>query len=781
MARLNLDYYESSTDEVYSDGDIEYELLQYAKQDEYDWFNDGRWPVVYHMSHLRHNILNWYPFKENSTILEIGAGCGALTGLFCERAAKVVAVELTKRRAEVNFQRHQHYDNLEIVVCDFQSLPSEWKFDYVIINGVLEYASYVVKGENPYVNFLEISAQHLKQHGRLLLTIENRLGLKYFSGSKEDHTGRYFSGINGYVEEEKVRTFSKEELTEQISKAKLHVIKFYYPYPDYKFPAEIFTDTTVCNMLPTVSDYPLDIARTRFFEERNVYKSFVSLGVMDKFSNSFMVEISKNSEETPADISYVKLSANRNERFRIFTYIDSDRKNVYKKFLNPLGRKHLANMQGYSDYKYVHRSIKNTVGQVCEGGLSFPYISGKSLEEVLLTAISLGDIEGFITQVKRFRDNLYQGINLQGQQISNEFRKIFGDVEIQQDLRWINDTNIDLISGNIFIIGDSYQVIDYEWHFPIKIPQEFVMWRMLKQLMNDHNLSGFLTKSLFYELLDISEKTEQCFSEWEVYFSKEYVGIRDLHSLSKDIIPIDIEKAAVQQMKENVLQSTLFYDMGNGFQDTNYERCKVVSTESGFTVTFSKKDLNLAEKLRWDPLEGMASCIQIEKIETDGTIDEIIPLNAEKYVEDKGYEFFTFDPQFELRGDFTKASYLSVIFSCIVLDWTQGYQKREEEMNQYRLKLEEQCIKNQSVETELNDFKNLYSSAQAQFNEKLAQLSAVQTELIATKEHLNSILNELNRKENDLNYILTQMNEHRIKTVVKVLMKGCITRGAADE
>lgn len=140
------------------------------------------------MSHLRHNILNWFPFKKNCTILEIGAGCGALTGLLCERASKVVAVELTKRRAEVNFQRHQHYDNLEIVVCDFQSIPSKWKYDYIIINGVLEYAAYMVKSSQPYEDFLKISADHMNAKGRMLLAIENRLGLKYFSGAKEDHT-----------------------------------------------------------------------------------------------------------------------------------------------------------------------------------------------------------------------------------------------------------------------------------------------------------------------------------------------------------------------------------------------------------------------------------------------------------------------------------------------------------------------------------------------------------------------------------------------------------------
>lgn len=123
MTKLNFDYYNPSMDEVYSDGSIELELLRKVKNKDFDWYNSKEWPIIYHLSHLRQNILNWYSFEKGCTILEIGAGCGAITGLLCEKASRVVAVELTKTRAEINYYRHQNIENLEIVVCDFQSLP----------------------------------------------------------------------------------------------------------------------------------------------------------------------------------------------------------------------------------------------------------------------------------------------------------------------------------------------------------------------------------------------------------------------------------------------------------------------------------------------------------------------------------------------------------------------------------------------------------------------------------------------------------------------------------
>lgn len=86
---------------------------------------------------------------------------------------------------------------------------------------------------------------YLKPEGRLLIAIENRLGLKYFAGAPEDHTDLHFFGINGYPGNQSVRTFSKNELGELLENSGFPFLRFYYPYPDYKFPTEIFTDESL--------------------------------------------------------------------------------------------------------------------------------------------------------------------------------------------------------------------------------------------------------------------------------------------------------------------------------------------------------------------------------------------------------------------------------------------------------------------------------------------------------------------------------------------------------
>ena len=99
MAKFNLDYY--SGENFYSDGDIEKEILKIVKtQGSYESMENVPFPVLYHLSRVRENILNWYPFQEDATCLEIGSGCGAISGLLCERMKKVVSVELSKLQKE---------------------------------------------------------------------------------------------------------------------------------------------------------------------------------------------------------------------------------------------------------------------------------------------------------------------------------------------------------------------------------------------------------------------------------------------------------------------------------------------------------------------------------------------------------------------------------------------------------------------------------------------------------------------------------------------------------
>jgi len=293
-AKLNLEYY-TGTD-YYSDGNIESELLSlmqnHENHDDYSTIlaKDDRWPILYHLSPIRQNILNWYPFKKNATCLEIGGGCGAITSILCKKIEKVTVVELSKRRAKINYERHKHYDNLEIIVGNLNDIPFEEQFDYITLIGVLEYAGSFTKTSNPYSDFLKKIKKFLKPDGKLIIAIENRYGLKYFSGAKEDHTAKAFDGITGYINNDTVRTFGKEELEILLKTSGYTTQEFYYPHPDYKMPMEIYSSDWLPDANESLSPAPnYDYEKYEIFDQTEAFKGLIANRQYEFFANSFLV------------------------------------------------------------------------------------------------------------------------------------------------------------------------------------------------------------------------------------------------------------------------------------------------------------------------------------------------------------------------------------------------------------------------------------------------------------------------------------------------------------
>ncbi len=305
--KVNYDFYTGN--DTYCDGDTEKDVISYLKEYGETGFQevfkkDIRWPVYYHITPLRKNILKWYNFKENAEVLEIGAGMGAITNILCEKATHVTAVELSKQRASAIIERCQNKDNLELILGNFNDIKFDKKFDYITLIGVLEYAPLYTNSNNPFKSFLDYIKTLLKEDGKLLIAIENQLGLKYFTGAPEDHTGKIFDGIMGYENKNGIRTFGKKELTNILENSGFNYTKFYYPLPDYKLPTKIFSD----EYMPTeeiISEYSPYVSNDNLgvlFDEKKVFCEIIKNGMFQDMANSFFVEASGNEFCTDIDL-----------------------------------------------------------------------------------------------------------------------------------------------------------------------------------------------------------------------------------------------------------------------------------------------------------------------------------------------------------------------------------------------------------------------------------------------------------------------------------------------
>ena len=302
IGKVTLDYEFYPGRDLYSDGPVEEELLEIANNYKEEELNQviakkNSWPILYHFSHIRQNILEWLPITKQDKVLEIGSGCGPITGVLARKAKSVDCIDLSKMRSTINAYRNRECDNVKIMVGNFQDIEGSLreKYDYITLIGVFEYSEGYIGTEQPYVEMLRRIAGHLAPGGKLVIAIENRLGLKYWAGCTEDHVGIYFEGLENYPDTKGVRTFSRKELQDLVAAAGNFKTTFYYPYPDYKFPMTIYSE----KRLPQkgeLKDNFCNFARYRIqlFNESRVYDSLVDAGLFPEFSNSFLLLVERN-------------------------------------------------------------------------------------------------------------------------------------------------------------------------------------------------------------------------------------------------------------------------------------------------------------------------------------------------------------------------------------------------------------------------------------------------------------------------------------------------------
>ena len=165
-------------------------------------------------------------------------------------------------------------------------------YDYIILIGVFEYGQSYMGTDTPYEDFMAILKKHLSPNGKMIIAIENKFGLKYWAGCKEDHLGTYFSGIEDYPNGGSVRTFTRKGLETIMEANQINNYQFYYPYPDYKFMSAIYSDS----YLPKVGELTtnarnFDRERMQLFDEKNVFDTIIREDLFPLYSNSYLVVI----------------------------------------------------------------------------------------------------------------------------------------------------------------------------------------------------------------------------------------------------------------------------------------------------------------------------------------------------------------------------------------------------------------------------------------------------------------------------------------------------------
>ena len=594
IGKVKLDYSMYPGEDFYCDGAVEDELLELVKAlppEEYARAIEERkkWPILYHLSPIRQNIIDWIPIGKDARVLEVGSGCGAITGALARKAGSVTCVDLSKKRSLINAYRNREYGNITVHVGNFRDiepkLPGD--FDFIFLIGVFEYGQSYIGGDTPYRDFLGKLMPHLAPGGRIVIAIENKYGLKYFAGCKEDHLGTYFSGIENYAAGGGVRTFSRKGLEKIFRDCGAEKYQFYYPYPDYKFMTTLYSDARQPDRGELVNNMRnFDRDRVQIFDEKEAFDGISDDGLFPVFSNSFLAVIGDSF-----DIEYVRYSNERSPEYAVRTEIPraGEGQRVVRKYpLGSLAREHVSGMAAaYGKLSERYEGGKLEVNKCSLSGdgdelcACFEFVEGVPLTELLDGCLKRDDLEGFYRYFEKYL-------------VCIGYNDSFPFVDY------------DLIFSNILVDEgkDRWTLIDYEWTLDVPGDTKELAFRAVYcYLLEDKNREK-LNLELILNRLGISEEEAEGFREVERRFQGAVTGNRVTLSQMRERIGNSVTDLQEMVSRYHELlrlnRVQVFEDRGRGFSEgESYFVLEAFKNENLIDLELTvERDV---ERLRIDP------------------------------------------------------------------------------------------------------------------------------------------------------------------------------------
>lgn len=540
-------YYEESISDNCIIGEVDKKILDLLESHETEYFDgvipeDSSWEVFMNLSRMRNSLLNWYPFREGSHILEVGSGYGALTGILCDRGVKVTAVESSMIRARILNKRYFKRSNLEIHVGTIESLIIEEKFDYIVIPDVVK------RKDSDLIDKLRRLFALLKPDGKVLIAAENRYGLKYFCGGTDEYIKTPFEGINKYPNGSDTYLLSRQELIDYVSAAGFKQYKFYYPMPDFKLTQAVYTDEYMPkgSIRDRIISYCRETENLVAVEDR-IYDDLIHNNVLHFFSNSFLLECSESgNSEKPI---YAALSTDR-EAAHAFATIIQDDDIVIKRALYPEGIKTLKNI--YDNLKDLEmHGISIVPVKMNESCLEMPYIKQKNLADLLSEMIH--------RDKKQFEDTiefLYQDIIRSSEHVSVTACSLNMKRIPQEEAGVILKTAyIDMIPYNCFYCDGRFTFYDQEFKRE-NLPAKYILFRILRYMyfyIPDAEelipLQYFKEKYLLMRLWGIFEREEADFVE----VNRDCSSLKQFYKWAK-IDKEEIYSKSTQTLRKSVEQ-----------------------------------------------------------------------------------------------------------------------------------------------------------------------------------------------------------------------------------
>ena len=561
--KLNLDYYKPENDFGLKKGEekvIEYIYANKEKDYENIVKKDLCDDVILGLSQIRENLVKSYDFVHDSIVLEIGAHLGENTGALCEKCAKVVSTDISKKRAEAIAKRYENKDNLEIIVGRPQEIKFEEKFDYITLFGVLEFAQNIFETEDPALDLIMYCKSLLKENGKLLIATDNKFALKSYVGDFDKCTGITFDSITGYKSSKKTYKLGKKSIKDILSKAGLSNYKFFYPLPDYKLPSSIFTDEYLPSSSKINGYFPYYKENSSvFYSEVDAYDAIIKEDkkMFPFFANSYFIVASQ--EEFNDDTRYVSFNNYRKEEYQLMTKIRE--KVVEKTSINDKSKEHLKSM--INNIENLKKENIEILDKAENDKVISKFVNIKLASQ--LVSDNVKNPEEILKILNKYKEELLKISVDYNEKERTVLEKYIPNVDksILSKFKYLSNGYWDMILKNCFIIDGNCVFFDQEW-VEENVPMEFLIYR---SIMNVEKIRSKIDEYKIFEKMGI-EKYITLFEELDGkitekiidkdifgFFQRKHINpIYENYYLREEKRKLEQENEELKEEKEKIIQ-----------------------------------------------------------------------------------------------------------------------------------------------------------------------------------------------------------------------------------
>ena len=414
------------------------------------------------MNEIPKGLLAWYTFKKQAKALYISNEKDGRYNLLNEKG---LLVEQVSSNHSIN----------KLFIEN-----SKKKYDYIVAIQQIE------KALNP-IELLYNWKKMLKTDGKLLLAVDNRLGLRYFCGDRDPFTGRSFDGIENYRQLTNIgeryikgRNYSKFEVNCFLKEAGWTYCKAYSVLPNLELPQLVYSENILPNEELGIRLFPkYNHPDSVFLEEKYIYTDLINNEMFHQMANSYLFECSLNGEFDSVD--HVTISMDRGQENALMTII-RESKVVEKIPLYSEGYNKLIQMKINADM-LKNNGVKIVEGKLRNDSYMMPYIH-EPLAITYLRELVYIDLEKFIEEIDKYRDVVLQSSD----HINNN--KELGII--------LKKGFLDLVPLNCFYINGEYVFFDQEF-FLDSYPANAIIFRGIEIIyMQDAKIESIIPKDFFW-------------------------------------------------------------------------------------------------------------------------------------------------------------------------------------------------------------------------------------------------------------------------------------------